>query len=245
MSAAGLDLAELERVRAAMETDARRRVDPIHAVPEGSPLDRELAAFVCAGLAFGNVQAIQRSVRATVDALAAGAALPFAVHRWVRGPDIEHVAGRIRELQARHGSLGRAYLEGYAPGDPRGSTSRWIRALAQGVPATRGTTALLTDPARGSACKRLCLFLRWMVRRDFPDLGLWPEIAPSDLRAPLDVHVIAFARRAGLTRRGTADWRMAEEVTAAFARHWPEDPLRYDFAISHWGMVHGWRKDLS
>jgi uncharacterized protein (TIGR02757 family) len=97
---------------------------------------------------------------------------------------------------------------------------------------------LLPLPSRGSACKRLNLFLRWMVRPDDGiDFGIWKKISPSQLIIPLDTHVARIARRIGLTRRTSADWKTALEVTHALRQLDSADPVKYDFAICKLGML--------
>jgi hypothetical protein len=91
------------------------------------------------------------------------------------------------------------------------------------------------DPASGSACKRWNLYLRWMVRKDALDFGLWPGIPASRLVIPTDTHVHRVARRLGLTRRKAADWKTAREITDRLARFDPEDPVRYDYALCRIG----------
>jgi uncharacterized protein (TIGR02757 family) len=81
------------------------------------------------------------------------------------------------------------------------------------------------------------MFLRWMVRRDWPDLGLWARCSPADLVIPLDTHVARISRYIGLSARSTPDGRMALEITAALRRIDPLDPLRFDFALSHLGIL--------
>ena len=95
-----------------------------------------------------------------------------------------------------------------------------------------------SSPAGGSACKRLNLYLRWMVRHDPGlDLGLWTEVPPSRLVIPLDTHVARIARYVGLSSRNTADWKMALEVTRALREFDPGDPVKYDFAICRLGIL--------
>lgn len=97
---------------------------------------------------------------------------------------------------------------------------------------------LFPDPRKGSACKRHNLFLRWMVRRnDGVDLGIWAVPAPADLVVPLDTHMARMGRMLGLTRRRSADWRMAEEITAAFRGVCPDDPVKYDYALTRIGIL--------
>jgi len=237
------DRASLDRLRQRVETPERLAVDPLGMVPGGlSEPDQELIAFAAAGLAFGNVTAIGRSVRRVVENLDDLSALGHTAHRWVRGPDLVSVLGRVRELQTRFGSLGAAFADGYVPGDMRASMAAFSTHLRTGLEPTRGVVTLTTSPDQGSACKRMNLFMRWMVRSEGVDLGLWREIDPADLIMPLDVHVIRYARRYAVTKRSTVDWKMAVEVTAWFRRLCPADPLRWDFAISHYGMMESWNE---
>jgi len=95
-----------------------------------------------------------------------------------------------------------------------------------------------SSPEKGSACKRFNLYLRWMVRREGGlDFGLWTSIPPAALVIPLDTHVARIAGLMGLTRRRTADWKMALEVTDALRRLDPLDPVKYDFALCRLGIL--------
>jgi uncharacterized protein (TIGR02757 family) len=103
--------------------------------------------------------------------------------------------------------------------------------------ARRGPAHLLPDPRGPSGCKRLLLFLRWMVRpADGVDLGMW-NVAPARLLVPVDVHIHRLARNLGLTRRGGTSWKTTEEITGALAQFDPADPVSYDFALCHMGML--------
>jgi uncharacterized protein (TIGR02757 family) len=94
------------------------------------------------------------------------------------------------------------------------------------------------DPARGGACKRLNLYLRWMVRPDDGvDLGLFGSVRPGQLVVPLDTHVSRISRYLGLTGRRTVDWKMAVEVTESLRRWDRDDPVRFDFALSRLGIL--------
>ena len=108
----------------------------------------------------------------------------------------------------------------------------------RGEPPDR-TRKHVSTPARGSACKRLCMYLRWMVRHDAAgvDFGIWKKISPAQLICPLDVHVARVAHRFGLTARPAADWRSALELTATLRRWRPEDPAIYDYALFGMGMA--------
>ena len=96
---------------------------------------------------------------------------------------------------------------------------------------------LLPHPARGSACKRLMLYLRWMVRNDRVDVGSWSDVSPALLVAPVDTHLFAMARRFNWTQRKQANLATALEITAALRRFAPRDPLRYDFALTRPGIM--------
>jgi hypothetical protein len=111
------------------------------------------------------------------------------------------------------------------------------------VPARPGVWYFFPRPSGGSACKRLNLFLRWMVRRDRVDPGGWRHLRPSQLVVPLDTHTIRVGRCLRLTRRRTAGWAMAADITEALRRLDPADPVRYDFSLCHLSMMGacGWR----
>ena len=92
------------------------------------------------------------------------------------------------------------------------------------------------SPRDGSACKRLNLYLRWMVRRGGVDLGVWSAVQPSQLVIPLDAHVLAIARRVRLTRYKGPGWAMALDITARLRQLDPVDPVKYDFAFHRMGL---------
>ena len=91
-------------------------------------------------------------------------------------------------------------------------------------------------PEKGSACKRMNLFLRWMVRKDDMDFGFWSEIPKSKLLIPVDTHVARISRKLGLTKSTNVSWKMAEEITDNLRKFDPTDPVKYDFAICHIGI---------
>jgi len=103
-----------------------------------------------------------------------------------------------------------------------------------GIP--KSVNGLLPDPEKNSPCKRLNMFLRWMVRKDSVDVGLWSEIDKAKLIIPLDTHVSKISRALGLTQRKTDSWKTAEEITFNLKKFDPQDPVKYDFAIFGLGI---------
>ncbi|HEY2094524.1 MAG TPA: TIGR02757 family protein [Thermoanaerobaculia bacterium] len=103
--------------------------------------------------------------------------------------------------------------------------------------ATKALEYLMPSPERGSACKRMNLFLRWMVRRTSPDLGIWTFVDPAKLLMPVDTHIHRIATFLGLNTRKSADWKAARQITDALARFDPVDPVRYDFALCRLGIL--------
>jgi uncharacterized protein (TIGR02757 family) len=159
------------------------------------------------------------------------------VHRIYRDAHLAVMLSHAATLVRAHGSLGRAFLGFYqvAGGDFRESMARFADAL-RGDARTRNLRHLVSDPRAGSACKRLLLYARWMIRpADGVDLGLWP-VAPSKLIIPVDTHIHRISRNLGLTQRRTATWATAEEITMALRRYDANDPVKYDFALCHLGV---------
>lgn len=229
--------------------DVRRHLadDPVSFVHAAAPGDREVVGLVAALLAFGNVKAVRASIRRVLEATAGlelarvgeaaiAARLAGFRHRVYTGRDVARVLHRAATLQAAHGTLGELYARCLAEApDARETLARFADAL-RGPNTRRSLAHLVPDPRKGSACKRLVLYLRWMARpADGVDFGMWP-VAASTLMIPVDTHVHRIARNLGLTRRKDASWRTATEITAGLARLDPRDPVKYDFAICHLGV---------
>ena len=227
--------------------------------------DREVVGFCAAALAFGRVgsvlQSIERllasmgpeparSVRA-FDPRRDASSFRHLVHRWTRGADLAALLWVMKQMIERSGSIEGFFLERYDPDadDVEGALDSFsARALSLDVKAVYGRAPRPTKgrpgicyffprPSAGSGCKRLNLFLRWMVRRDALDLGVWTRVSPAKLVVPLDTHVIRVARCLRLTRYTSPGWRMARDITASLRRLDPEDPVKYDYALCHLGMM--------
>lgn len=224
------------------------------------PADREVVAFLASALAFGNVTSILRSLESLLaqlgpqpaafvrdfDPRRRPGALAAFVHRWTRGDDLAALLVVLREMLRRAGSIEAFFAEGddAARGDVEAALESFsTRACAIDVGAAYGPRRtpvgvgyFFARPSRGGACKRLNLFLRWMVRRDRLDPGGWTAVSPARLVVPLDVHVIRVGQCLGLTRYRSPGWRMAADLTASLRRLDPADPVKYDFALCHLGM---------
>lgn len=215
----------------------------------------EIAGLVASVLAIGNTTSIRRAfadVERRIGGDFAGwvdradradAAGPLASfrHRWVRGDQLTHLARSIRVAALTADSLEDLFLEGYRQGGfDRGldAISRALRAPSGAARAPRGYDRLFPTPLASShsPCKRLTLYLRWMVRPTFPDLGWWSRVPTGELRIPLDQHVYWIAYHLGLTTRRTRNWATVEEVTDSLRRIEPVDPVKYDFVLCHTGI---------
>ena len=155
------------------------------------------------------------------------------VHRTFNGGDLLDFIRALRGLCERFGSLGGYFESRYRElGSIPALLADFRREFFACDHAPR-CEKHLSSVERGAACKRLNMFLRWMVRRDGRgvDFGLWPSIPMSALYLPLDLHSGNMARELGLLNRRQNDWRAVEEVTAALRRFHAEDPVRYDFAL--------------
>jgi len=226
--------------------------------------DREVIAFLTAALAYGRVAQIQRSVERLCAILGPAPAefvagftpardrraLARFVHRFNDGDDIALLIHYMKQMIARSGSIEDFFLEGYRRSDedigPALSSfvrralsldcAPWYRGGR--LPKRAGVRYFLPSPEAGSSCKRLNLFLRWMVRPDDGvDFGIWKRVRPAQLVIPLDTHVMRIAGYLGLTRRRTPGWAMAAEVTHRLRRLDPEDPVKYDFALCRLGIL--------
>ncbi len=244
--------ARLDALRDGFDVAAHRAADPVEYVHRyADPHDQEVVGLVAASLAFGNVKAIRRSVGRVVALLDPAPARRLAtmrratldrgldgfVHRVWRGEHVARLLWNARGIRAREGSLGAAFEARLAArsGDLREGLADFADAL-RGPTPDRSMAHLVPDPRAGSACKRLLLYLRWMVRpADGVDLGLW-RADPASLLIPVDTHVQRIGRNLRLTDRETASWRTAEEITASLAKLDPRDPVKYDFALCHLGV---------
>jgi len=221
------------------------------------PEDQEIAGLLASSLAYGRVSCILSTLD-NLDRIMKKGPFDFAVHtafarkqqalsglkhRFTTGLDLCVLLESAARAVRRYGSLGSLFSTvNSASEGMRSALGRFVESLksmAADLPAS-GLDYLLPSPQKGSACKRLNMFLRWMVRpRDGIDLGLWTGISCAQLLIPVDVHIARVGAQLRLTKRATPDWAMAEEITGSLRRLSPEDPVKYDFSLCKSGMLAG------
>lgn len=222
--------------------------------------DREVAGLVASSLAYGAVRQIKRSVELVlsplgrrparaIDSLTGEKALSLLQgfkHRFNGAEDVACLLIFIREMRRAAGSVEAFFAPDGPVVDLRAALTGFVdrtfalprdRLYGEGpLPRRAGVRFFFPSPEDGSACKRLCLFLRWMARTDTVDPGGWRLLPRSALLVPLDAHIIQIGKAAKLTQRASPGWRMAEDITAALRACDPEDPVKYDFALHRMGL---------
>jgi len=238
------------------------------------PADIEIVGFVAASLAYGRVSQIKRSTSIVLGIMGKSPAefvrnfdpardsrqFDGFVHRFTKGKDLAALCHLLGQMVRGWGSIESFMIPGNE--SPRDVKALLIdfsrRALSLDVtvfypggviPAGAGVRYFFPSPSGGSACKRLNLFLRWMVRGpDGVDMGIWRNLSPCQLVIPMDVHVGRISRLLGLTRYSGNSWKSAVEVTESLKRLDAEDPTRYDYAVTRLGILgvcREGRKDMS
>lgn len=236
--------------------------DPVWIVRRfAQPEDREVVGFCAAALAFGRVQSVLNSIEAFLAVVGTSPAayvrtfrpehdrqaFNHLVHRWTRGPDLAALVWVLSQMMEQSGSIEGFFAEGLDAGAidvgpaldsfSRRACALDVKAIYGRQPNRPGVGYFFARPATGGACKRLNLFLRWMVRNDRVDLGAWSRVRPSQLIVPLDTHVVRVGQCLGLTRYRSPGWRMAADITRSLRELDPVDPIKYDFSLCHIGMM--------
>ncbi len=233
--------------------------------------DREIVAFLAAALAYGRVQQIEKSLTDLLGRMGESPSefvrdfdernrekLIDFKHRFTTGEDISDLLELLKRVLGENGGIENCFLLGCSKSDENviSALSKFCDRLlgtyakAHGGQVTRGLRYLLAGPANGSACKRLNLFLRWMVRDDDVDTGLWRgtpnaikgvweprRIDKAKLIVPVDVHMSRLCRILGLHSLRTVSMAMAVKITESFREIESTDPVKYDFALSRIGIV--------
>jgi uncharacterized protein (TIGR02757 family) len=227
--------------------------DPLELVLRyDDPRDQEVAGLIAAAFAYGRAEYIVTNIGAVLDKMtpsphqylrtfnAREATKRFAgfAHRFHKTADLVALLAAI----AKHESLGQLFRDCYDEEDVDigPALSRFVNRLLPPTVNRQPSTALrylLTSPEDGSACKRMNLYLRWMIRRTPPDLGIWSFADPAKLVMPVDTHIHRIAMFLGLGERKSADWKAARAITDRLAAFDRADPVRYDFALCRLGIL--------
>lgn len=251
----------LERFYREYDFQERLRHDPVEfprRYPE--PADAEIAGFFASCLSYGRVTLFRPVIERILEPCGSHPA------KFLRGFDPEKHGGAFRGIRYRFnreedvlcllyltgavmrkwGSLRDLFYAGYSTGHQdtgsaiQGFFEEFLSLDTSPVYGRNikpgGLLHFFPLPAAGSACKRMNLFIRWMVRRRDIDLGLWTRIPPSRLTMPLDTHIIRISRCLGLTERSDSSWRTAREITESLKQLDSRDPLKFDFALCHQGI---------
>jgi uncharacterized protein (TIGR02757 family) len=211
--------------------------------------DIEIAGFLTASIAWGTRTSIIRNARLLMQMMensphqfllhsTAKDVQQFQrfYHRTFNGNDCIYFLQSLKNLYLVRGGLESCFVP-----DPSEGIKRAIhtfRSLFLSMTHEKRVEKHVADPMHGSACKRINMFLRWMVRKDDRgvDFGIWKTVKPADLCCPLDVHTGNVARKLGLISRNQNDWQAVEELTGHLRRFDPSDPVKYDFALFGLGI---------
>ena len=249
--AAGLDRETLEGLYDRYNRREFVHPDPLEFLYDYDEIaDREIVALVASSLAYGKVAQIIKSVAAVLERMGSTPAvflqassprslemkLSGLKHRMTTGRDLARVLAGAKTVIERYGSLNTCFASkmnaGYETVIP--ALSSFVAEVSE---ESGGSCEFhLPSPDGGSACKRLNLFLRWLVRKDEVDPGGWEGVPLSKLVVPLDTHMHKICYKYGLTARKQADLRAALEITARFREIAPDDPVKYDFALTRLGI---------
>jgi len=218
--------------------------------------DIEISALISSVFAYGNIVQIMNTLE-KIHAIMGISPYEFVMnfnfkkqsmifasikHRFYTSNDIARLFYGLNRVYSNYGSLRYFFLLYYFEKEPdlKNSISFFSRNILDicsiGEKLSHGLTFMFPDPYKGSACKRMNLFLRWMIRHDELDFGLWCEIPPSKLIIPVDTHVAKICKMLKLTRMKGVSWKMALEITSNLSKFDHFDPVKYDFAICHIGM---------
>lgn len=236
--------------------------DPLEFVHKyESKEDREIVGLVSASLAYGRVDTIKKSIAKVMEAagprpykftrrfdpVKGKALFDGFVHRFNDGDDMACLFWYARQMIEDSGSIGEFFQKGYS--SAHRNVKEALTAFSNGVLSldssvifgkkgpSKGVRFFFPSPVDGSPCKRLNLYLRWMVRSDKLDFGQWKGVDPAKLVIPLDTHIARISRNIGLTERSSASWKMAEEITEALKALDAADPVKYDFALCRLGIL--------
>lgn len=213
--------------------------------------DIEIAGFLAATIAWGNRKSIisnanrlmgwmDHAPHAFLTQAGPKELKPFEafVHRTFNGTDCLFFLRSLKNIYLKHGGLEATFTCPEKPGAGLQHHIAHFRSVFLKTAHQPRSEKHLSNPLQKSSAKRLCMFLRWMVREDRRgvDFGIWKNLSPAQLCLPLDVHTGHVSRTLGLLQRRQNDWQAVEEVTAVLRSLDPNDPVKYDFALFGMGV---------
>jgi uncharacterized protein (TIGR02757 family) len=227
-----------------------------------SPADREVVGLIASSFAYGRVASILGSVRKVLSALGdnpadslAGTDAPTLLsrlsgfkHRFNDDVETSKFLCGIGTAVREHGTLENLFCRNMKSSDGESAETVILKAMNDFAASILGYAGLISSQllplaSKGSACKRLALYIRWMARSDDVDPGGWRRVPPCDIIVPLDTHMFRIATGLGFVKRRSADGLAAAEATAGFRALCPEDPVKYDFALTRFGIRTGMSVD--
>lgn len=219
--------------------------------------DIEIIGLLASIFAYGNVKQIENTLKKIIVVFEGkpylfiknfsivndGRKLTDIKHRFYTEDDVINLISVLSKEIKKHESIKQIFLQGYNSSDDnvKNGISNFSKHFINSFIETFGEVSagikfMFPLPEKGSACKRMNLFLRWMVRKDELDFGLWNEIPTCKLIIPVDTHIARICKELNLTKRKNADWKMAVEITSKLKKFDHIDPIKYDFAICHIGI---------
>lgn len=232
--------------------------DPIQVVKKlQNDEDIEIFGFITSLFAYGNVKKIiqisedilnlmgNRPVQflRNFNATDFQKKFPDFKYRFYTNNDISKLFLMLQYLLLNKKSIYSIFIENYCRNDINiergliGISDEFMKiASIKNFPFTQGLKFMFSSPASGSPCKRMNMFLRWMVRKDRIDFGIWSSISPNKLVIPIDTHIYKISKELNLTSLKSPSWRMAVEITENLKKFSADDPVKYDFALCHIGM---------
>jgi uncharacterized protein (TIGR02757 family) len=218
-----------------------------------NPADREVVGLIASSLAYGRVAQILKSTAIVLKILgqspsahllsvskgSLAKALADFRHRFTSGQEMSSFLTQIAEVLRSYGSLRGCFSSSMKKEDCTviPALTRFVAELHRG--ASPPVPTLLPSPSAGSACKRLQLYLRWMIRRDEVDPGCWEGFSPERLIVPLDTHMFSLCSSLHATSHRSPTLMAALEITSCFRAISPQDPVKYDFALTRLGIRKG------
>ena len=233
---------------------ARRELvypDPLYFLYNYKDLrDKEVVGLITSSLAYGRVAQIMKSSERVLACLGSHPReyllkhgdediVPASFkHRFTTSADmnnyLRNISGVLREYGSIEAFMGESLMA--SGGEMISGLDKFAARLSRNK--LKGSFSLITSPKDGSACKRICMYLRWLVRQDEVDPGGWEVLKPSELLVPVDVHMHRISCELGITRRKTADQKTVQLITSFFSYLNPLDPLKYDFTLTRFGIRH-------